>query len=135
VTRVFFDSNILIYAFTADDKRQPQALALLEDGGMISVQCLNEFATVMRGKRRWNWPQIRESLILIVAICDEPIPVDRDTHAAAIDLAERYHIAVYDALIAAAALGAGCDTLYSEDMHDGLMIDGRLRIVNPFAVA
>ncbi len=48
-------------------------------------------------------------------------------------LAERYCLSVYDAMIAAAALTAECDTLYSEDMHDGLVIDGRVRIVNPFA--
>ncbi len=47
--------------------------------------------------------------------------------------AERYGLAVYDAMIAAAALLADCDTLLSEDMQDGLVIDGRLRVVDPFA--
>jgi predicted nucleic acid-binding protein len=36
-------------------------------------------------------------------------------------------------MIVAAALLAGCDTLYTEDMHPGLVIENRLRIVNPFA--
>ena len=47
--------------------------------------------------------------------------------------ARRYKIAFYDAAIVAAALLADCDTLWSEDMHDGLVIDGRLTIRNPFA--
>lgn len=47
-------------------------------------------------------------------------------------IAERYQLSFYDALIVAAALAAGCDTLFSEDMHDGLVIEGRLTIRNPF---
>ena len=47
-------------------------------------------------------------------------------------LAERYGLSIYDAMIAASALDAECDTLWSEDMHDGIVIQGRLRIANPF---
>ena len=42
-------------------------------------------------------------------------------------------LSVYDAMIVAAALIAGCTTLYTEDMHDGLLVEGQLRLVNPFA--
>jgi len=47
-------------------------------------------------------------------------------------LAERYGLSIYDAMIAASALGADCDRLWSEDMQDGMAIESRLRIVNPF---
>jgi predicted nucleic acid-binding protein len=47
-------------------------------------------------------------------------------------LAERYNLSVYDAMIAASALAAECDTLWSEDMQHGMRIDGRLRIIDPF---
>ena len=50
-------------------------------------------------------------------------------------LAERYRLSIYDAMIAAAALHADCDTLWSEDMQDGMTIEGRLRIANPFRAA
>ena len=36
-------------------------------------------------------------------------------------------------ILAAAFALAGCSTLYSEDMQNGLTVDGRLTIVNPFA--
>jgi predicted nucleic acid-binding protein len=39
---------------------------------------------------------------------------------------------MFDALILASALQAGSNTLWSEDMQDGAIIDGRLRIANPF---
>jgi predicted nucleic acid-binding protein len=47
-------------------------------------------------------------------------------------LAERYGFSTYDAMIVASALHAGCDTLWSEDMQDGMVIEENLRIVNPF---
>jgi len=56
-----------------------------------------------------------------------------DMHQRGLELAERYQFSVYDAMIAAAALQAGCTTLLSEDFQAGHLIDGRLRIVNPFA--
>jgi len=55
-----------------------------------------------------------------------------ETHETGILLAERYSLSVYDAMIAAAALQANCETLWSEDMQNGALIEGRLRIVNPF---
>ncbi|MCE6949951.1 hypothetical protein LAZ29_03305 [Cereibacter sphaeroides] len=48
-------------------------------------------------------------------------------------VAERYGLSVYDSMIVAAALIAGCNTLWTEDMQDGHVVEGRLRIVNPFA--
>jgi predicted nucleic acid-binding protein len=50
-------------------------------------------------------------------------------------IAERYGLSIYDAMIAAAAMEAGCDTLWSEDMQHGLVLEEGLRIVNPFRVA
>ena len=54
------------------------------------------------------------------------------THQVGRALAERYQFSVYDAMIVAAALLSGCTTLWSEDMHDGLLVEDQLRIVNPF---
>ena len=54
------------------------------------------------------------------------------THDVGGALAERYGFSIYDAMIVASALVAGCTTLWSEDMQDGLLVEGQLRIVNPF---
>jgi predicted nucleic acid-binding protein len=56
-----------------------------------------------------------------------------ETHENGIDLAERYQLSVYDAMIASSALQAQCHTLFSEDLKNGLLISSRLRVVNPFA--
>jgi predicted nucleic acid-binding protein len=52
----------------------------------------------------------------------------------ALELAARFSLSFYDALIVAAALDSGCERLWSEDLLDGLRIDG-LTIANPFAPA
>ncbi len=60
------------------------------------------------------------------------MPVTVATHETGLVISNRYGLSIFDAMIVAAALIAGRDTLISEDMQDGLIIDGRLRIVNPF---
>lgn len=127
----FLDSNVLVYAFTTD-RRAAAAQTLLRHGCIISVQGLNEFANVARRKLRLPWPEIREALMAIRILCPIILPIDMDTHSAALDLAERHEFSMFDALIVAAAAQAGADTLWSEDLQDGMVIQGKLRIANPF---
>ena len=80
-----------------------------------------------------NSPSIvREALAAIRTLCRAILPIDIDTHAEALRIAARYGLAIYDALVVAAALRAGCGVLWSEDIEDGLVVDGRVRIVNAF---
>lgn len=133
----FFDSNILVYAHSLD-QRSAVARALLADEqhpNIISVQCLNEFVNVARRKLEMSWTEIGEALDFIHTCCPTTIAMTLPLHERGLILAERYQLSVYDALIAAAALEAECDTLYSEDLHHGLVIDGLLRVENPFIAA
>ncbi|SRR6266542_5701203 len=127
----FLDSNVLVYAFT-EDPRTVTARALLGRGCTISVQGLNEFANVARRKLGNSWDEIRDALAVIRSLCSTIIPVDVAIHETGLHLAERHGFAFFDALMIAAALRAGSTTLWSEDMQDGMLIDGKLRIANPF---
>jgi predicted nucleic acid-binding protein len=127
----FLDSNILVYAFTTD-LRAARAQALLEQGCAISVQCLNEFVNVARRKLGKSWTEVRDALDKIRILCPVVVAVDIATHFDAVRLAERYGFSMYDALVVAAALQAESETLWSEDMQDGMLVDDRLRIANPF---
>jgi predicted nucleic acid-binding protein len=129
--KAFFDTNILVYAATSDAKKR-QAADCLGRGGTISVQVLNEFVQVARRKLRLDWPQIELALGLFRASLGDIVPVTLDTHTCAVLLAREHGMPFYDALIAAAAIEAGCDTLYTEDMQHGRKFGG-LTIVNPFA--
>jgi predicted nucleic acid-binding protein len=128
----FFDTNVLIYAVAKNDPRASKAEALLASGGIISVQSLNEFVSVARRKLGMSWKEVKEFLDLICILCPKPVPISLDTHRGALAIAEKYGYSIYDALIASAALEAGCKTLYSEDLQDGQIIDRHLTIRNPF---
>lgn len=128
--KAFFDTNVLVYIATSDAKKQ-LAADCLRRGGIASVQVLNEFVHVARRKLRHDWPQIEFALGQFRDSLDDIVPVTLNTHTAALPIARNHSIAFYDALVVAAAIEAGCDTLFSEDMQHGRIIGG-LAIVNPF---
>jgi predicted nucleic acid-binding protein len=130
--KAFFDTNVLVYAIIEEDPRRVRARELLADGGTISVQVLNEFVSVARRKARVSWSDVRAALQWIRLLCPEVLAVTVETHESAVGIAERYGYRIYDSLIVASALEANCAILYSEDMRDGQVIDGRMRIRNPF---
>jgi len=127
----FLDTNVLVYAFTSDPRAE-RAQRLLARGCSVGVQGLNELTNVARRKLGMNWAEVREALAAIRTLCEAILPIDVDTHTEALRISERYGCAIFDALVIAAALRADCGVLWSEDMQDGLVVDGRLRIANPF---
>ena len=129
----FLDTNILVYAYSnTDPVRSPIAQQLNRpQEGWISTQVLTELANVLARKFKASWPNI----CLIVENIDGNFPVHCNTAvtiAHATRLADRYGFSWFDALIVAAALECGCETLYSEDLRHGQLIEGSLRVVNPF---
>lgn len=104
----------------------------METGGHISVQVLNECTNILRLKRKSQWLETRSFLDELQALL-KVWPITLDVHQNGLRLAERYGFAIYDSFIVAAALAADCDTLWSEDMQDGMVVDGRLTITNPFS--
>jgi predicted nucleic acid-binding protein len=130
--KAFFDSNVLIYAMVSGDSRRERAQHLVAEGGVISVQVLNEFVAVARRKMRMPWEDLTEALDAVRILFPSPMAITVDTHEAALKIAQQYGFGIYDAQIAASALEANCSTLYSEDLQDGQVIDRRLTIRNPF---
>ncbi len=132
--KAFVDSNIVLYLLSADTEKADRAEAIIEAGGTISVQVLNEVTNVARRKLGLSWDETNDIVTLIKALC-EVGTLSVETHDKGRNVAERYGLSVYDAMIVASALLAGCNTLYSEDMQDGMLIDNQLRICNPFVIA
>lgn len=126
----FFDTNLLLYLLSDDAAKADRAEELLASGGVISAQVLNEFAAVARRKLAMPWPEIREVLATVRAICAVE-PVSAATHDLGSAIAERYRLTIYDGLIVAAASLAGCGLLYSEDLQHGQNVHG-VRVQNPF---
>jgi predicted nucleic acid-binding protein len=61
----FFDTNVLLYTFSADAAKAETAEALLARGGVVGVQVLNEFTSVARRKMNMAWSEIEDVLSLI----------------------------------------------------------------------
>ena len=127
----FIDSNVVLYLLSADPSKANQAEAILQAGGSVSVQVLNEVASVCLRKLKMPWPEINALLQAVKASCDV-VPLTLASHEKAIEIAQRFQLSLYDANIVACAVMSGADVLLSEDMHSGLLIDG-LKIQNPFA--
>lgn len=130
--KAFFDTNVLLYLLSGDKVKAERAEETIARGGVISVQVLNEFASVAMRKLGMSWVEIREVLSQVRAVCPvETITVE--AHDCGLQIAERYGLSICDAMIIASALLARCATLYSEDMQHGQVFDDQLTIRNPFA--
>ncbi|MCB1983942.1 MAG: PIN domain-containing protein [Burkholderiales bacterium] len=127
----FLDTNILLYLLSEDETKSAQAENTIAAGGIISVQVLNEFVSMTRRKLNMSFAEIREFLSYICVLCPV-IPVTVKVHEQGLRIAEHYGFSIYDAMIVAAALSAGCTTLYSENMQNNQKIDDLLLIQNPF---
>ena len=131
MTERFFDTNVLLYLLSADAAKADLAEEMLAAQATISVQVLNEFTSVALRKLGMTVAEVREALEPIASIC-KVVPVTIEIHRRGLRLAERYRLSIYDALIVAAALDAGCTTLYTEDLQHGQVIENTLTIRNPF---
>jgi predicted nucleic acid-binding protein len=127
----FFDTNVLVYLTSADAVKADRAEKLVEGGGAISIQVLNEFANVARRKMSLSWADTHAFLSMVRGLL-RVHAMTIESHDMVLTLAERYRLSIYDAMIVAAALDAGCDRLWSEDMQNGMVIERSLCIVDPF---
>ena len=132
----FLDTNVFVYLFdeTAPGKREVADSLVqrsLADGrGCISYQVIQETMNVLVGKLGATPEQMRKLMDDVLFPLWRVDPT-RTLYRRGLDVRARYGFSVYDSLIVAAALDAGCSTLYSEDLQHGQRIVG-LTIVNPF---
>jgi predicted nucleic acid-binding protein len=127
----FFDTSVLLYLLSEDSSKADRAEELLAEHGKISVQVLNEFAVVALRKLKMPLRDVREILDTIRAVCSVE-SITLATHDRGLAINERYGFSLYDSMLVASALIGGVQVLYSEDLQHGQVIDGQLRIVNPF---
>jgi predicted nucleic acid-binding protein len=127
----FHDTNIVLRLISSDAAKADAAEALIAGGGHVSVQVLNEFATVATRRLGLTWTAVVDVLGAVRSLCHVH-PLTADTHDRACAIAQRYGYALYDSLIIAAALQAGCKLLYSEDLQADQKIERQLTVRNPF---
>ena len=131
MTAPFIDTNILVYLLTRDTARIATAKSILAGGGIVSVQVLNELANVARRKSHLAMPELRGFLATIRGLVTV-VPVTLAVHDLGLDICARYNYALYDSMLLAAAIQAGCDTFWTEDMQPGMRVLDTLVLQNPF---
>jgi len=131
VAESFFDTSILLYLLSNEAAKAERVEHLLAGRGTVSVQVLNELASVALRKFRMPLGEVREILDTLRALCRvEPLTIA--THDRGLEIHERFGFALYDSMLLAAAQLAALSVFYTEDLQDGQIIDGTLRVVNPF---
>jgi predicted nucleic acid-binding protein len=134
---IALDTNILVYAESPQDPhgRYEKAVEIIAavsaTGGYVPLQVIGEFLNVCRRKKLLAVNVAVERLSEYVDLFETPATAFVDLEQAA-EVSQVFDLQFFDALIASIAIRAGATMLLSEDMHDGLEVEG-LKIINPFA--
>lgn len=134
MNKIFLDSNILLYLYAADEinkNQEIQDLLKKYEHILISTQVLFEFSYIMHRKLKRNYTDIEMALKEFHEAFDIVL-ITYDMLQHALKIATKYRYSFPDSLIIAAALGSGCNLLFSEDMHNEQIIENSLKLMNPF---
>ena len=131
--RAFCDTNVLIYAYSVSEPLKAETAngVLFAQPTTISTQVVNEFVNTCLKKLQLHDEVVKQADLELISNF-QVTNFTTNTQLKAIDLKTRYKLQYYDSLIVATALENDCDILYSEDMQHGLVVDNRLKIINPF---
>lgn len=130
----FIDTNVWLYAFiqTQDPKKSASAKALIQQSSiLISSQVINEICVNLIKKASFDEQRVRQ---LVTSFYKKyaVIGFDMATLVRASELRQRWQFSFWDSLIVSSALLGGAQALYSEDMSHGLVVEGGLKLINPF---
>ena len=123
----FLDSNIILYSFDVEDAKKRtiarEVIAIASStGGCISFQVVQEVLNNLTGPRKSTGQDPRGVLEEVLMPLWRVMPSE-SLYVRALGIEARYRYAFYDSLIIAAALEAGCDRLFSEDLQHGQRIE------------
>ena len=135
--KVFVDSNIWLYSLIQSDDgdRHQQAVDFLIqlESPVINSQVIREICSNL--KKKTSIPEVQLCSLIHGWYQDcKVVHSNASQHLLASRIRNSYSLSYWDSLIVAAALDANCVTLYSEDMQHGQIIDGKMTILNPFAL-
>jgi len=128
---IALDTNILVYGHSGDEHKKRIGRSLLKTLPVISSQVISEYINVMRRVFKKEKNVLIQTTALLLRGCNIR-PVILSTVELAADLINRYDFQIFDGIIVASALEADCSVLYSADMQHGLVVDGKLKILNPY---
>ena len=132
--KCFADTNVVLYTIGKNSRKAEIARGILAARPVVSAQVIKEAINACLRKLGFERTKAYAFADAVMKLTDV-LPVDETTVRRSAELAIRYQLANWDALIVAAAVLAGCDTLYSEDLQHGQVLANQLSVVNPFITA
>ena len=129
--KVFLDSNIFLYVYSTTEPSKSDICknAINENDCCTSTQALNELSNVCAKKWKIDRISIEKAIDEICSVCEIKL-IKQDTIKKGLYLNEKYKYSYYDSLMLASALENDCQKIFTEDMHDGQLIENKLTIVN-----
>lgn len=129
---IALDTNILVYCHSNDEPdKQKTAISFFALHPVISTQVLSEYINVVKRKLKLPKDKIMDVCLQNIEMCTLQ-PVSTATLKHARNLLDRYDFQLFDSIVVASELEADCHILYSEDLHHGLLVENRMKIINPF---
>ena len=126
----FIDSNVILYLLDNGPKATI-AESIIREGGVISVQVLNECLSNLRRKSKLSLYDCNRFLYAIRNLV-EVVPITIETHDLGRAIAEKYQLSIFDSMIIASALASGCEKVLSEDMQHAMVIEDFTTVENTF---
>lgn len=133
-THYFVDTNVWLYALIVnDDALKHQIAAEIVQGSnvVVSTQVINETCVNLLRKANLSETQLYDLIVSFYAKYDV-VATEAQVLLRASRLRAQYSLSFWDSLVVAGAIESGCNVLYTEDLQDGLTVEGQLTIVNPF---
>jgi predicted nucleic acid-binding protein len=134
--KVFIDSNIWLYLFLQEDNDKYITVENyfinnnLNSNFIITYQVINEISNILL-KNNFMETEIRENIDYLFKMCTIQ-EFTKDIILTASSIREKYSFSFWDSILVGSALFSECDTLVSEDMRNGLIVNERLLIKNIF---
>ena len=129
--KFFLDTNIILYAFGKDDDKKRIAKELIRQKLIVSVQVINEVCSILFKKFNFSVKEIKD-ILNFIKNKTEIQPVNMQTVEYCLHIKEKYNFSYWDSLIISSALENRCLILYTEDMQESQIIEGQLKVINPF---
>ena len=127
-------SNILIYLLDRDELKKDKVTLLLDPNFIISTQVVAENINICLKKLRFSKERAFDHANFLLSKFNV-ITIEKTFFPLAFQLASKYQFSFWDSLIVASALQCECTQLLSEDMQHGMVIEGKLKIINPFKLS
>ncbi len=135
MTRYFIDTNIVVYANDRRDPAKQQTAieiirkAFIDRNGIISIQVLQEYASVALAKLGQSEETVLHQLALLGTL--EVTKPNPSSVRRAVEIKKLYGISFWDASIIVSAEDARCVNILSEDLNAGQRYSG-IKVINPF---